>query len=72
MMGKVLSIKEKQPVDVTLPDGVYLGTWGGHAIELGYKEKIYELETDIGVKGFGYRVAVTVKDGIATYAEVKN
>ncbi len=71
-MGKVLSIKEKQPVDVSLPDGVYLGVWGGHVIELGFKGKTYELESDIGVKGFGYKVVVTVTDGEATYQEVKN
>lgn len=71
-MGKVLSIKEKQPIDVSLPDGVYLGVWGGHVIDLKFKGKIYELESDIGVKGFGYKVVVTVSNGEATYAEVRN
>lgn len=71
-MGNILSIKEKQPIDVVLPDGAYLGIWGGHAIELGFKGKTYELETDIGIKGIGYKAVVTVKDGVATYAEVKN
>lgn len=72
MEGKILSIKEKQPVDVTLPDGVYLGVWGGHAIELGFKGKTYELETDIGIKGIGYKVVITVTNGEATYAELNN
>lgn len=72
MMGKVLSISEKRPVNVSLPDGVYLGIWGGHVIELEFKGKTYELESDVGVKGFGYKVVVTIENGIATYAEVKN
>ena len=71
-MGKVLSISEKRPVNVSLPDGVYLGIWGGHVIELEFKGKTYELESDVGVKGFGYKVVVTIENGIATYAEVKN
>jgi hypothetical protein len=72
MMGKVLSITEKRPVDVVLPDGVYLGIWGGHVIELTLKGKTYELGTDVGVKGIGYKVAVTVKNGEATYQEIDN
>ena len=71
-MGKILSIKEKQPINVSLPDGVYLGVWGGNVIEFGFKGKTYELESDIGVRGFGYKVIVTVSNGEATYAEVRN
>lgn len=72
MMGKVLSISEKRPVDVSLPDGVYVGVWGGNVIELEFKGKTYELESDVGVKGFGYKVVITVSNGEATYTEVKN
>jgi hypothetical protein len=71
-MGKILSIKEKVPQETTLPDGLYLGTWGGYIIELQHKRKTYHLETEVGVKGFGYRVVVNVKDGVASYSEVDN
>lgn len=71
-MGKILAITEKKPVDVTLPDGHYNGIWGGHVIELSYKGKTYELTTDEGVRGVGYKVVVVIKDGIATYEEINN
>lgn len=71
-MGKILSIKEKQPIDVSLPDGVYLGVWSGFIIDLEFKGKTYELASDIGVKGFGIKVVVSVSNGEATYTELKN
>lgn len=69
---KVLTIIEKQPVVTTLPDGIYFGKWGGYVITLNYKEKTYELATEIGVKGMNISVVVTIKDGVATFEEVKN
>lgn len=71
-MGKILSIKEKLPINVSLPDGVYLGVWGGNVIEFGFKGKTYELESDVGVKGFGYKVVVTIVNGDASYEEIVN
>ena len=49
-MGKILSIKEKLPVDSTLPDGSYTGIWNGYVIEIRHNNKIYELKTDEGVE----------------------
>lgn len=71
-MGKILEIKEKVPQTTTLPDGGYMGIWGGHVIELTYKGKTYELTTEEGVKGIGYKVFVNVNDGIATFTEIDN
>jgi hypothetical protein len=55
-----------------LPDGSYFGTWGGYVIELQYNGKTYELTTQEGVRGIGFKVVVTIKDGVATFNELKN
>jgi hypothetical protein len=72
MRNKVKSIKEKVPQESTLPDGCYNGVWGGYIIELGYKGKTYQLETEEGVRGVGFKVIVQVKDGVATFDELNN
>ncbi len=46
--------------EITLPDGLYLATWGGYVIELTYKDKLYRLTTEDGVRGFGIKVVVTM------------
>lgn len=71
-MNKILEIREKVPQIAMLPDGAYFGTWGGNVIDVSYKGKNYELTTEVGVKGMGIKVVVTVKDGVATFDEIKN
>lgn len=71
-MGKILSISIKEPKPTTLPDGIYNGIWGGYVISLRYKDVDYELKTEEGVRGIGFKVVVTIKNGIATYDEVAN
>ena len=71
-MSKILEIREKVPQVTTLPDGLYNGTWGGYVIEVHYKRKSYELTTEQGVQGIGFKVVVTIKDGVATFDEIKN
>jgi hypothetical protein len=72
MSNKILSIKEKVPTITTLPDGIYSGTWGGNVIDVSYKGTTYELTTEEGVRGFGIKVIVNIKDGDATFTELKN
>lgn len=72
MNNKIKSIKEKLPQIATLPDGYYSGIWGGHIIEVNYKGKIFELETENGVRGFGYNVVVHVERGTATFDDLNN
>lgn len=69
---KILSITEKIPHPATLPDGIYTGTWGGYIINIRYGDKYYELKTEEGVRGIGIHVVVTIKDGVATFEELKN
>jgi hypothetical protein len=71
-MMKIKAIREKRPVETTLPDGMYMGTWGGYVIEVNYGGKTYELETEEGVRGSGFKVVVTIKDGVATFEDLKN
>jgi len=71
-MGKILEITEKVPQVAKLPDGVYNGTWGGYVIELVYQGKTFQLKTEEGVRGMGFKVVVFVKDGVATYEEINN
>ena len=72
---RILEIKEKLP-QTTLPDGSYFGVWGGSVIELDYKGKLYELTTEEVTEpyliGIGYKVVVNIKDGVATFTEIKN
>jgi hypothetical protein len=72
MNNKVKSIREKVPQVTTLPDGYYYGVWGGNIIEIRYKGKTYELETEIGVRGIDFRVVVEVKDGITSFEELNS
>jgi hypothetical protein len=71
-MNKILEIREKVPQTAKLPDGSYFGTWGGYVIELQYNGKTYELTTQEGVRGIGFKVVVTIKDGVATFSDIKN
>jgi len=71
-MGKILDIKEKVPVSTTLPDGNYMGIWGGYVIEINFQGKTYQLTTYEGVRGFNIKVVVTIKDGKGTFIEIKN
>lgn len=63
MKHKVKSISIKVPKEITLPDGLYTGTWGGYTISLRYADKEYELKTEEGVRGIGIPVVIEVKDG---------
>jgi len=65
IMGTILSITEK--IHTTLLDGLYGGTCDGNIITIMYKDKTYECETNIGCN-----VVVTIKDGVATFQEIKN
>lgn len=71
-MSKILEIREKVPQIAMLPDGAYFGTWGGNIIDVSYKGKNYELTTEEGVRGFDIKVVVNIKDGVATFNEIKN
>lgn len=71
-MAKILKIEEKIFRPSSLPDGNYVGTWGGDIISLHYKEKYYQLRTDEGVRGVNFKVMVTIKDGEGTFVEIKN
>lgn len=72
MSGKILTIKLKVPQVTSLPDGYYIGTWGGRTIVVNYKDKTYELTTENGVRGVGYRVVVEIIDGVAVFHKINN
>ena len=72
MKHKIKSIKEKVPQWTTLPDGLYNGVWGGYVIEVKYKDKTFELETEEGVRGMDIKVVVEVKDGVPSFDEVNS
>lgn len=67
MKNKIKSIKEKVPQITTLPDGFYNGVWGGYTIDVTHRGKVYELETEEGVRGVNVKVIVEVKDGEPTF-----
>ena len=72
MRNKIKSIRERVPQVATLPDGYYNGTWGGYVIEVRYQNKTFELETEEGVRGGGFKVIVQVENGVATFDEVNS
>lgn len=71
-MGNITKITEKVPKEVTLEDGLYIGTYGGYTIEIVNKNRTYELTTEEGVRGTGFKVVVTIKDGKVTFEDLKN
>lgn len=71
MRSKIKSIKERIPQITTLPDGHYTGVWGGYVIEVRYDGKTFELETVEGIRGMGISVVIEIKDGVATFDELK-
>ena len=72
MSNKVIAITEKVPKVTTIPDGLYIGKWGGYVIEVKSKDKAFELQTEEGVRGIDINVVVTVKDGVATFETVNS
>ena len=72
MSNKILKITERLPQITSLPDGNYIGKWGGYVIEVRHRDRVYECKTEDGVRGFNINVMVTVKDGVATFVEVNN
>lgn len=51
---------------------MYYGIWGGCIIDVTYKNKQYELETEEGVRGIDIKVIVGIKDGVATFDIINN
>lgn len=72
MKNKITAITEKVPQTAILPDGMYHGVWGGYMIEITTQRKTYQLTTELGVRGMGIKVIVEIKNGVATFDEVKN
>ena len=72
MENKIKSIKEKVPQITTLPDGFYNGIWGGYIIQVQYNGRNFELETEEGVRGSGFKVVVQVKNGVASFEEINS
>lgn len=72
MANKIKSITEKVPKDASLPDGDYYGIWGGYVIEVTFKGKTYELTTEEGVRGVGFRVVVHVSGDSITFNTLQN
>ena len=69
---KKIKIKEKVPKEETLEDGIYHGIRGRSSIEVNYGGKTYELTTEEGVRGIGFKVMVFITNGVATFETIKN
>ena len=71
MRNKVTEITEVPRV-ISIPDGTYWGTWGGNIIDMTCFGKAYKLTTEVGVRGFDIKVAIEIKDGVATFETIDN
>lgn len=70
--NKILSITEQVPKPTTLPYGKYQGIYGGYNIEVKYEGKIYNMRTEEGVRGIGFKVVVTIDENGATFESLNN
>jgi len=68
---KVLKIEEVRP-SVKLPDGNYFGTQGGYNIVIKHNNSTYNLTTDEGIRGVGFKVVVCVDGPDITILYLKN
>ena len=50
---------------ITLPDGVYEGTWGGYDVEMDVAGYVVTFRVDMGIRGMNEPCLVDVKDGVA-------
>lgn len=72
MDGKILSITRAVPQETTLPDGTYVGKWGGYTIRVNHNGNEYDMKTEEGVRGIGIGVVVTITNGVASFVCTKN
>jgi len=72
MRNKIKNIRIKEPKISSLPDGYYNGIWTGYSIDVNYKGKDFELETEEGIRGGNVKVIVEISNGIATFDEIKS
>ncbi len=68
MNGQVISAKIKIPKS-NIPNGTYHGIWGGYEIIFTAHSIEYELQTEEGVRGRGFKVLIKVRDGIITFED---
>jgi adenine specific DNA methylase Mod len=68
MKAMVLKVSKEIPkLSNVLKDGEYAGAWSGYNVKVRLsKTLIYNLETDVGVRGLNIPCKVTIKDGKAT------
>jgi len=71
-MNVILAITKKEPKTTTLPDGNYIGSWGGYVIVVRHNNIEYELQTEEGLRGTGFKVMVTIKGDSMTFVDIKN
>lgn len=69
MNNKINKITKLIPVTAFLPDGEYEGIWGGYTICVKHEREIYELKTEIGIKGIGHKVKVNIENGVPTFKQ---
>lgn len=69
--NKITSITEVTN-GVVLPDGIYIGKYGGYVISLTYNDKCYELKTEEGIRSIAVPVVVIIKSSIATFEMINN
>ena len=78
MSNKIIKTTERHIVTTekrvltSLPDGNYIGKWGGYIITVNYRAKVYECKTEEAIRGVGYDVVVNVKDGESTFIKMDN
>ena len=70
MKNSITEINQKN--NHKLDDGVYIGKYGGSLIRVKVAQQEWELKTEIGVKGIGINVVVTVENGAASFAISRN
>lgn len=67
MPTNVVSVEKAVSVDPkTLPNGEYIGTWGGYQVDVYINNVLYRLITEDGIRTPAAKCVVTIRDGEVT------
>lgn len=72
MNGTIVKVEELVKVESTIPNGIYMGTYGGYTVVITHDGRTFHLTTEEGVKGIGYKVMVKVFNGEINFLSINS
>lgn len=71
-LNPIIEYAKKIPERSFLPDGWYTGKQSGYTIEVIFKDEIYVIKVDEGVRGIGIPVAIKIEGSNVQIEYLKN